>query len=69
MGFFSKKAPVEEQPAVEPAPPMHEKSLGEPTEKSSEEDLISKDLQAGVAKVEAITSVWSKRDLILAYTL
>ncbi|KAF6803863.1 siderophore iron transporter [Colletotrichum musicola] len=68
MGLFSKKAPVEEQVAVEPAPPNHEKSLREPTEKSSEEDLVSKDLQAGVAKVEAITSVWSKRDLIIAYT-
>ncbi|KAL0935604.1 siderophore iron transporter [Colletotrichum truncatum] len=68
MGLFSKKAPAEEQVRVEPTVPVDEKSLKNTTEKSSEEDLVSKDVQAGVAKVEAITAVWSKRDLIIAYT-
>lgn len=69
MGLFSKKAPAEEQVAVETVPPVDEKSLRNAAEKSSEEDLVSKDVQAGVAKVEAVTAVWTKRDLIIAYTL
>jgi hypothetical protein len=35
----------------------------------SESDSVSKDAQAGVQAIEATTSVWSKRDLILAYIL
>ncbi|KAJ0269439.1 hypothetical protein Brms1b_009078 [Colletotrichum noveboracense] len=70
MGLFSKKAPAEEQVAVEPAEPLpagDEKSLRNTAEKSSEEDLVGKDVQAGVAKVEGMTAVWTKRDLIIAY--
>lgn len=72
MGLFSKKAPAEEQVAVEPAEPLpvgDEKSLRNTAEKSSEEDLVGKDVQAGVAKVEGMTAVWTKRDLIIAYVL
>lgn len=35
----------------------------------SESESISTDAQAGVQAIEATTSVWSKRDLILAYIL
>ncbi|KAL2873209.1 hypothetical protein SGCOL_011636 [Colletotrichum sp. CLE4] len=72
MGLFPKKAPVEEQVAAEPtgAPHYDEKTTGEhPGDKSSDDEPISKDLQAGVAKVEAMTTVWTKRDLIIAYIL
>lgn len=72
MGLFSKKAPVEEQVAAEPTGSSHydEKTTGEhPGDRSSDDEPISKDLQAGVAKVEAMTTVWTKRDLIIAYTL
>ena len=33
------------------------------------EDIISKEVQSGVAEVEAIATVWSKRSLIAAYVL
>ncbi|KAK1547721.1 major facilitator superfamily transporter [Colletotrichum paranaense] len=72
MGLFSKKAPVEEQVAAEPtgSPHYDEKTTGEhPGDRSSDDEPISKDLQAGVAKVEAMTTVWTKRDLIIAYIL
>ncbi|KXH62312.1 major facilitator superfamily transporter [Colletotrichum salicis] len=72
MGLFSKKAPAEEQVAAEPtgAPHYDEKTTGEhPGDRSSDDEPISKDLQAGVAKVEAMTTVWTKRDLIIAYIL
>lgn len=32
-------------------------------------ETISPEAQAGVQKIEAITSAWTKRDLILAYVL
>ncbi|TDZ16490.1 MFS siderochrome iron transporter 1 [Colletotrichum orbiculare MAFF 240422] len=67
MGLFNKRTP-EEGVAVEPVHNPDEKSLRNTAEKSSEEDLVSKDVQAGVAKVEAMTAVWTKRDLIIAYT-
>lgn len=35
----------------------------------SNEEEFSKDVQAGVLAIEATTSVWSRRDLILAYIL
>jgi hypothetical protein len=35
----------------------------------SDSDAVSTDAQAGVQAIEATTSVWSKRDLILAYIL
>ncbi|TDZ48365.1 MFS siderochrome iron transporter 1 [Colletotrichum trifolii] len=67
MGLFNKRTP-EEGVVVEPVHNPDEKSLRNTAEKSSEEDLVSKDVQAGVAKVEAMTAVWTKRDLIIAYT-
>ncbi|GME45200.1 Siderophore iron transporter [Neofusicoccum parvum] len=71
MGFFPKKT-VAEQPAEEPAPaaPSDIEKTAEPHHepvKDSVEDLITKDAQAGVQKVEAVTAVWSKWHLILAY--
>ncbi|OLN81917.1 Siderophore iron transporter mirB 7 [Colletotrichum chlorophyti] len=70
MGVFSKKAPADAEVTVAPTQRLYDEKTGQiPTNKSSEEDLVSKDVQAGVAKVEAMTAVWSKRDLILAYTL
>ncbi|OHE90783.1 major facilitator superfamily transporter [Colletotrichum orchidophilum] len=72
MGLFSNKAPVEEQVAADPTgtPTYDEKTAGEhPGDRSSDDEPIGKDLQAGVAKVEAMTAVWTKRDLIIAYTL
>lgn len=38
-----------------------------PDSQPLDEDLPDKDAQAGLQKVEAITSVWSKNSLILAY--
>lgn len=35
----------------------------------SDDESIDKDAQAGVRAIEATTSVWSKRDLIIAYIL
>lgn len=35
----------------------------------SDDDTIDTDAQAGVRAIEATTSVWSKRDLIIAYCL
>ena len=34
---------------------------------SSDEDLPSKDVQAGIKKVEAVTLTWTKTELYLAY--
>ncbi|KAK2026170.1 major facilitator superfamily transporter [Colletotrichum zoysiae] len=70
MNFFTKKAP-EEQVTADPATPAaYDEKTGEhPGEGSSDEEPIGKDVQAGVAKVEAMTAVWTKRDLIIAYAL
>ena len=35
----------------------------------SSDELPEKDAQAGLQQVEAITAVWSKRSLVLAYVL
>jgi hypothetical protein len=35
----------------------------------SDDDPVDNDAQAGVRAIEATTSVWSKRDLIIAYCL
>jgi hypothetical protein len=35
----------------------------------SDDEKISPNAQAGVQAIEATTSVWSRRDLILAYVL
>lgn len=75
MGFFPRKTPAD-QSVEEPAPiapaadpektaQAHDRSL----EKDNINDLITKDAQAGIQKVEAVTAVWSKTHLILAYTL
>lgn len=48
------------------------KEVGVTTDEASsgsESESISADAQAGVQAIEATTSVWSKRDLILAYIL
>lgn len=74
MGFFPRKTPAD-QSVEEPAPiapaadpektaQAHDRSL----EKDNINDLITKDAQAGIQKVEAVTAVWSKTHLILAYT-
>ncbi|KAI1147761.1 siderophore iron transporter mirB [Nemania diffusa] len=38
-------------------------------EPDSDDDSINKDAQAGVQNIEAITKVWTTRDLYIAYTL
>jgi hypothetical protein len=40
-----------------------------PLSKDQHGEAVDSDLQDGVAKVEAATLVWTKRDLILAYAL
>lgn len=73
-GLFSKKDPVE-QPAeetVHTAPVGDEKTTQaqpDSLEKDNIADLISKDAQAGVKKAEAVTAVWSKSHLVMAYLL
>ncbi|KAJ0166595.1 Siderophore iron transporter mirB [Colletotrichum tanaceti] len=69
MGLFNKKAP-EEHVTADPATPTYDEKTGEhPGNRSSDDEPIGKNVQAGVAKVEAMTAVWTKRDLIAAYVL
>ncbi|KAF9631134.1 putative siderophore iron transporter protein [Lasiodiplodia theobromae] len=72
MGLFSKKTadlPVEEPAPIRPAgddktfEPQQDAAL----EKDNISDLIDKDAQAGVQKVEAVTAVWSKLHIAIAY--
>lgn len=74
MGLFSKKTadlPVEEPAPIRPAgddktfEPQQDAAL----EKDNISDLIDKDAQAGVQKVEAVTAVWSKTHIAIAYLL
>ncbi|KAL1640675.1 hypothetical protein SLS58_006689 [Diplodia intermedia] len=71
MGFFSKK--TAELPTEEPAPiqPVADEKTLEPQHESLDKDnindLVDKDAQAGVQKVEAVTAVWSKLHIALAY--
>ena len=39
------------------------------SQSDSDDESVNKDAQAGVQKIEATTSVWSKTHLILAYIL
>ncbi|KAF2178370.1 MFS general substrate transporter [Zopfia rhizophila CBS 207.26] len=43
--------------------------ISEPKTESSDVESISKDAQAGVQKIEAVTSVWTKPQLIAAYVI
>ena len=62
-------------PAAEPAPvaPVGDEKTVDPQEESLDKDnindLVDKHVQAGVQKAEAVTAVWSKTHIILAYFL
>lgn len=75
---------TQEQPVVEDEAPrpddkeagvLDSKEAGLTTERrlssepETDADSIDKDAQAGVQKIEAITKVWTTRDLYLAYIL
>lgn len=67
MGFFGKK---DSNMAVEPVADNHAGSGDEKRDSSdqtSEVDFGKK--QEGVKRVEALATVWTKRDLIASYTL
>ncbi|KAI3323895.1 MFS general substrate transporter [Xylariaceae sp. AK1471] len=76
MRSLFKTAFAHEQPVVEEKTRPDDKEGGVTTERppsSSENDTdvdsIDKDAQAGVQNIEAITKVWTTRDLYLAYVL
>ncbi|KAI8634423.1 MFS general substrate transporter [Xylariaceae sp. FL1651] len=65
-----------EQPVVEETMPKPDDKEGgatdvrpPSTERDADVDSVDKDAQAGVQKMEAITKVWSTRDLYIAYVL
>lgn len=66
---------AQEQPVVEkPSPRPDDKETGVTAEQTASEpdtddDSIDKNAQAGVQNIEAMTKVWTKRDLYLAYIL
>ncbi|EKG15937.1 Fungal trichothecene efflux pump [Macrophomina phaseolina MS6] len=73
MRFLRPRLTRPEQPVEEPTAggrvgdqktaEAHDQAL----EKDNINDLITKDAQAGLRKVEAVTAVWSKLHLVLAY--
>lgn len=67
---------AQEKPVVEdPSPRPDDKEAGLATEQApssdpeSDDDNIEKDAQTGVQNIEAMTKVWTKRDLYIAYIL
>ncbi len=68
MGVFPKKTSTRAEQPVKESPVADEKALHSENEHSINE-LINKDAQAGVQKAEAVTAVWSKTHLVLAYLL
>lgn len=64
-----------EKPVVEePSPRLDDKEVGvateqAPSEPDTDDDAIEKDAQVGVQNIEAMTKVWTKRDLYIAYIL
>jgi hypothetical protein len=76
MRSLFKTAVAHEQPVVEEKTRPDDKEGGLATEqppssgeKDSDVDSIDKDAQVGVQNIEAITKVWTTRDLYLAYVL
>ncbi len=81
MGFFSKKQaasdggptiPEKTEPEAVNANYNKEEATGDAREKapSADESPLPEstaNYQAGVQRIEAATSVWSKRDMIFAY--
>lgn len=67
---------AQEQPVIEEKTPSpDDKEVGGTAEQSpsgdsdTDVDSINKDAQTGVQNIEAITKVWSTRDLYIAYIL
>ncbi|KAI1121343.1 siderophore iron transporter mirB [Nemania abortiva] len=84
MRSLFKTALAQEQIVAEETAPVpsdneaalsEKKEVGSPTERPAspeadgDDDSINKDAQVGVQNIEAITKVWTKRDLYLAYFL
>ncbi|KAI1110177.1 siderophore iron transporter mirB [Nemania sp. NC0429] len=76
MRSLFRSVVASEQPVVEEtSPPLPgDKEAGlvtekTPSERDTDEDSIDKDAQVGVQNVEAMTKVWTKRDLYIAYIL
>lgn len=59
------------KPTSAPIPDGAENGENEITERTSESDdeKIDPNAQAGVQKVEAVTAIWTKSNLIIAYIL
>lgn len=77
MGFnlFKKEKPneditVDTAPAREPAV-MDTKEMGEVNDKTHDTSdtvpEVSSKYQAGIRNVEAVTTVWKRRDIVIAY--
>jgi hypothetical protein len=76
MRFFSRTAAPgvpEVEPVPGPAEPEKALDAGEKRPEAegdaSDSDAISADAQEGVQAIEAMTKVWSRSHLILAYVL
>ncbi|KAE9372653.1 MFS general substrate transporter [Stipitochalara longipes BDJ] len=73
--FFSAKIPYDEvEAATERSPDGADKEFGVknqdvPTDSDTDADEISLDAQPGVQNIEAITKVWSKTHLVIAYIM
>jgi len=75
MRSLFKTAVAHERPVEEKTPRPDDKEPGvkveQPNNSEPEDDVdsIDKDAQAGVQNIEAITKVWTTRDLYAAYAL
>lgn len=70
--FKKEKSGEDVTPAREPAV-MESKEMGDINDKPQDDSdvvpEVSSKYQAGIRNVEAVTTVWKKRDIVIAYGL
>lgn len=67
--FRTSSAPVVEEPVREDDRESSSTSHEQKTENGNESEGVSLDVQAGIKKIEATTTVWTTSNLVLAYVL